>query len=83
MGAESGLLGAFHFDGSCTAGDNENLLYLTDNEVTLQTINKWIGGGTKLSPTKTADVDILRDIVIKLQQREVDIRAEMGRMKKE
>jgi hypothetical protein len=44
-------------------------LCLTDNETTLQAINKWAGGGTKLSLEKTTDVDILRDIVIKLQQR--------------
>jgi hypothetical protein len=139
LGTESGLLGAFHFDGACTAGngscevaslsmgvdfcnlsslkwlseesltpnrlyeqrnkqsykvgregerlspnrpelvalwecleaypDNENLLYLTDSETTLQDINKWIRGGTKLSLEKTTDVDILRDIVIKLHQR--------------
>ena len=139
LGTESGLLGAFHFDGSCTAGDgscdvaslsmgasfcnlsslkwlaekpltptrlhkqrtrqshkvgreeeglssnrpelvalwecleahpdNENLLYLTDSEATLQAINKWIGGGAKLSLAKTADADILKAIVIKLQQR--------------
>ncbi len=139
LGTESGLLGAFHFDGACTAGDgscdvkslsmgagfcnltslgwltgnpltptrlceqrsnqshkvgreeeglssnrpelvalrecleahpdHENLLYLTDSETTLQTINKWIGGGAKLSLAKTADVDILRSIIVKLQQR--------------
>jgi ribonuclease HI len=40
--------------------DNENLLYLTDSEDTLQAINKWIGGGAKLSLTKTADTDVLR-----------------------
>jgi hypothetical protein len=40
---------------------------LTDNETTLLDINKWIGGGTKLSLTKTVDADILRAIVIKLQ----------------
>ncbi len=49
--------------------DNENLLYLTDSEATLQVINKWIGGGTKLSLTKTADADVLRAIIVKLQQR--------------
>ncbi len=135
IGTESGLLGAFHFDGACTTGDgscdvkslsmdtgfcnlnslewitekpltptrlceqrlnqshkvgreeeglnsnrpdlvalwecleahpdNENLLYLTDSEVTLQGINKWIGGGAKLSLTKTADADILRSIIVK------------------
>jgi ribonuclease HI len=49
--------------------DNENLLYLTDSEATLQTINKWIGEGAKLSLEKTADADILRVIIVKLQQR--------------
>ena len=52
-----------------THPDNENLLYLTDSEATLQAINKWIGGGVKLSLAKTADADILRVIVIKLKQR--------------
>jgi ribonuclease HI len=52
-----------------THPDNKNLLYLTDNETTLQTINKWIGRGVKLSLAKTADTDILRVIVIKIQQR--------------
>ena len=49
--------------------DHENLLYLTDSEATLQVINKWIGGGAKLSLAKTADADILKAIVIKLQKR--------------
>ena len=49
--------------------DHENLLYLTDSEATLQAINKWIGGGAKLSLAKTADADILKAIVIKLQKR--------------
>jgi ribonuclease HI len=49
--------------------DNENLLYLTDSEATLQAINKGIGGGSKLSLVKTADADILRAIIVKLQQR--------------
>jgi hypothetical protein len=49
--------------------DNENLLYLTDSEATLQVINKWIGGGPKLSLTKTSDPDVFRDIIVKLQQR--------------
>jgi hypothetical protein len=35
--------------------DNENFVYHTDNEATLQVINKWIGGGAKLSLEKTAD----------------------------
>jgi hypothetical protein len=49
--------------------DDKNLLYLTDSEATLQAINKWIGGGSKLSLAKTADADILKAIVIKLQKR--------------
>ncbi len=52
-----------------TQQDHENLLYLTDSESTLQVINKWIGGGAKLSLAKTVDTDILRSIVIKLQKR--------------
>ncbi len=40
--------------------DHENLLYLTDNETTVQDINKWIGGGAKLSLSKTSDTDILK-----------------------
>jgi hypothetical protein len=46
--------------------DHENLLYLTDRKDTLQTINKWIRGESKLSLVKTTDVDVLRVIVIKL-----------------
>ena len=49
--------------------DKENLLYLTDSETTLQAINKWIGGGAKLSLSKTVDADVLRAIIVKLQQR--------------
>ncbi len=52
-----------------THADNENLLYLTDSETTLQVINKWIGEGAKLSLEKTEDADILRVIIVKLQQR--------------
>jgi ribonuclease HI len=52
-----------------THPDNENLLYLTDSEATLQAINKWIGGGAKLSLAKTADADVLKAIIVKLQQR--------------
>jgi hypothetical protein len=48
--------------------DNENLLYLTDSEATLQAINKWIGEGAKLSLEKTEDTDILRTIIVKLQR---------------
>ena len=49
--------------------DDENLLYLTASEPTVQVINKWIGGGSKLSLAKTADADILKTIIIKLQKR--------------
>jgi hypothetical protein len=54
-----------------THPDNENLLYLTDSETTLQDINKWIGGGAKLSLVKTTDADVLRviQVIVKLQQR--------------
>ncbi len=52
-----------------THADNENLLHLTDTEASLQAINKWIGEGAKLSLEKTADTDILRAIIVKLQQR--------------
>ena len=45
------------------------MLYLTDSEATLQAINKWIGGGAKLSLAKTVDADVLRVIIVKLQQR--------------
>ncbi len=47
-----------------THADNENLLYLTDSEATLQYINKWIGEGAKLSLEKAADADILRVIIV-------------------
>ena len=47
--------------------DNENPLYLTDSEATLQVINRWIGGGAKLSLTRSPDGDVL--IIIKLQKR--------------
>ena len=133
---ESGLLGVFHFDGACTAGDgssdvashtmgadfcnlsalgwitgqhlappqrreqrelhshrvdreeegiysnhpelvalreclethldSENLLYLTDSEAILQAINRWIGGGSKLSLSRSPDGDVLKAIIIKL-----------------
>ncbi len=35
--------------------DNKNFLYLTDSEATLQSINKWMEGGAKLSLAKTTD----------------------------
>ena len=44
-------------------------MYLTESEDTLQVINKWIRGGAKLNLDKTADADVLKDIVIKLQKR--------------
>ena len=49
--------------------DNENLLYLTDSEATLQAINRWIGGGAKLSLSRSPDGDVLKAIIIKLQRR--------------
>lgn len=49
--------------------DHENLLYLTDSEATLQTINKWIGGGAKLRLARLPDGDVLKAIIIKLQRR--------------
>ncbi len=49
--------------------DHENLLYLTDSEATLQTINKWIGGGAKLSLARSPDGDVLKAIIMKLQKR--------------
>jgi hypothetical protein len=87
-------------DHSClqTQQDHENLLYLTDSEVTLQTINKWIGGGSKLNLVLPVDTDILRVIVktktvtlvIKVKtdrgyllNKETDVRVKMGRMKEE
>ena len=49
-----------------THRDNENLvMYLTDSEATLQTINEWIGGGTKLNLTRSPDGDVLVTIIIK------------------
>ena len=49
--------------------DNENLLYVTDSEAILQAINKWIGGGAKLSLLRSPDGDVLKAIIIKLQKR--------------
>ena len=49
--------------------DHENLMYLTDSEATLQVINKWIGGGAKLSLARSPDGDVLEAIIIKLQKR--------------
>ena len=139
LGTESGLLGAFGFEGACTAGDGScdpstksmgagfcnfntmkwntttpltngplqdqrlresskvgreeeglssnrpelvalrecleahddrtNLLYLTDSEATLQAIHKWIGGGAKLNLSRSPDADVLKVIILKLEQR--------------
>jgi hypothetical protein len=49
--------------------DHINLLYLTVNEVSLQTIHKWIGGGAKLNFSRSPDADVLKTIVLKLQKR--------------
>ena len=49
--------------------DSENLLYLTDSETNLQTINRWIGGGAKLSLSRSPDGDVLKASIIKLQRR--------------
>ena len=43
--------------------DSENLLYLTDSEATLQAINRWIGGGAKLSLSRSPDGDVLKVVV--------------------
>ena len=48
---------------------HENLLDLIDSETTLQTVNKWIGGGTNLSLARSPDGDVLKVIIIKLQKR--------------
>ena len=50
--------------------DNENLVYLTDSEDTLQSINEWVGGGAKLRLTRSPDGDVrMIDIIIKLQKK--------------
>jgi ribonuclease HI len=49
--------------------DHVNLLYLTDSEASLQAIHKWIGCGAKLNLSKSADADVLKVIVLKLQKR--------------
>ena len=48
--------------------DHIDLLYLTDSEVSLQDIHKWIGGGEKLKISRSSDVDVLKVIVLKLQK---------------
>ena len=42
---------------------------MTDSETTLQDINKWIGGGVKLNLDRSPDGDVLKTIIIKLQNR--------------
>jgi hypothetical protein len=67
-GGRPELVDLWECHGLVTHQDHQNLQYLTDSETTLQDINKWIGGGTKLSLVKTTDTDILKAIVIKLQE---------------
>jgi hypothetical protein len=49
--------------------DHLSLLYLTDNEATLQAIHKRIGFGAKLNLSKSPDVDVLKRTIIKLHLR--------------
>ena len=49
--------------------DDINLLYLTDSEVILQSIHRWIGCGSKLNLSKSPDTDVLKKIILKLQKR--------------
>ncbi len=49
--------------------DHIDLLYLTDNETTLQSIHKWIDGGAKLNLSRSPDTDVLKTIILKLQKR--------------
>ena len=51
--------------------DHTDPLYLTDSEASLQVIRKWVGDGTKLNLHKSPDVDVLKEIVLKLQKRVV------------
>jgi hypothetical protein len=51
-----------------THDDHIDLLYVTDNEATLQVIHKWIDGGTKLNLSRSSDADVLKDIILKLQK---------------
>ena len=46
--------------------DHTDLLYLTDSEVTLQVIHRWIGGGAKLNLSRSPDADVLKVIILKL-----------------
>jgi ribonuclease HI len=49
-------------------GDDVSLLCLTDNEIILQVIHRWIGYGAKLNLFKSPDADVLKNIIIKLQK---------------
>ena len=97
-------LGRLYNLGSCPT-INFECQQITPTESTLQAINKWIGGGAKLSLSRSPDGDVLKVSIIKLQKRvkvgaatllikvkahrgdprneEVDIRAEMGRLKED
>ena len=49
--------------------DHIDLLYLTDSEVSLQDIHKWICCGAKLNLSKSPDADVLKASILKLQRR--------------
>ena len=49
--------------------NHTDLLYLSDVKATLQAIDKWIGGGTKLNLSRSTDADVLEVIILKLEQR--------------
>ncbi len=49
--------------------DDVSLLYLTDREAILQDIHRWIGCGAKLNLSKSSEEDVLKKIIIKLQER--------------
>ena len=49
--------------------DHVDILYLTDREVSLQDIHKWMGCGVKVNLSESPDTDVLKDIVLKLQKR--------------
>ena len=49
--------------------DHIDLLFLTDSEATLQSIHKWIDGGSKLNLSRSPDADVLETIILKLQKR--------------
>ena len=49
--------------------DHIDLLYLTDTEVSLQDIHKWIDCGAKLNLSESSDTDVLKAIILKLLKR--------------